>query len=140
MEKFVFLEHTADVLVEASGFSFEEALENAALAMFSTIASTEELGELDSIEIEERGESLEELAAFTLSSLLAEAQAEELFLKKFKVEEFKKLDGGFFVKGKAWGEEMSAEKGKTDVKAVTHHECKVWQEGSTWKLRVLLDI
>ncbi len=140
MDKFVFLEHTADVLFEAQGFSFEEALENAALAMFSTISDVGALAEDESVELEERGESLEELSAFVLSDLLAESEAQELFLKEFKVSEFKKLDGGFYLKGVALGESMSPEKGKANVKAVTHHECKVWQEGNLWKVRVLLDI
>ncbi len=140
MERFVFLEHTSDVLFESQGLSFEEAMENAALAMFSTIADVDSLGSIEEVEVEERAETLEDLAAFVLSDLLSESQAEGLFLKKFKVLEFSKPDGGYLLKGKAWGCAMDGGVGKNDVKAVTHHECKVSQAGVLWKIRVLLDI
>ncbi|MFQ5406186.1 MAG: archease [Candidatus Micrarchaeia archaeon] len=139
MDKFVFLEHTADVLFESSGFSFEEALENAALAMFSTIADADKLSTLKDVEVEERAETLEELAAYTLSDLLYEGQSNELFFKDFKITEFKKAGQGYLLKGRARGSPMNPQTGKTDVKAVTHHECKVRQDEKLWKIKVLLD-
>jgi len=140
MEPFVFLEHTADVLFEAHGFSFEEALQNAAAAMFSTIAKVDELGELKRSRVEERAETLEELAVYLLSDLLAESESREVFFKKFVVEKFEKKDGGYSATGMAFGEPMTPEKGAAHVKAVTMHEAKVSQEGNLWKIRVLLDV
>lgn len=135
-----FLEHTADVLFEASGGSFEEALEAAADALFETICDVNQVGEKKRIDVSEKAGNLEDLVAFTLSDLLSEMEAEELFLKKFKVENFGKREGGFFIEGKAYGAEMNPEVGKTVVKGVTHGMLKVEGKKGKWKIRVLLDI
>ncbi len=140
MEKFIFLEHTADILFEARGFTLEEAIQNAALAMMSTIASVEDLSCNEYVKIEERAENLDELLVFTLSTLLSTAEAKEMFFKEFKVESLKKEAQGYVVKGMACGEQSSAEKGKTPVKAVTMHEAKVWKDKNIWKVRIILDI
>jgi len=141
MEKFVFHEHVVDVLFESFGFSFEEALENAALAMFTVIADVEKVKGDEKIEVEEKAESLEELVAYTLSSLLSELDSREMFFSKFAVSSFKKIKEGFAVKGVAYGSPAEPELGRTFVKAVTYHEIKVEQrENGQWHIHVLLDI
>jgi len=140
MEKFVFLDHKADILFEAEGFTFEEALQNAALAMFTTIADVAELHCGEHVKIEERAESLDELAVFTLSSILSKGDAMELFFKDFKINSFKKEKAGYTIEGVACGETSSSEKSKNSVKAVTMHEAKVWKDRNIWKIRILLDI
>ena len=140
MEKFVFFEHTADVFFEAYGFSFEEAFRNAALAMFSVISKTESLSEEETVEVSEEAENMEDLVSFALSDLLSESDSRELFFSRIDVSEFSQEEGKFSLKCTAYGEPMSPEKGKTTVKAVTHHETNVEKEGNMWKIRILLDI
>lgn len=143
MKKFVFLQHVADVLFEASGKTFPEALEGAAQALFETIADTKQLAKKEKVAVEEKAPSLEELTVFVLSDLLSASQTRELFLKEFSVKEFKerrKKQKEFFVKGVAAGERARMEVGKTDVKAVTFHELRVAREEDEWKIRVLLDV
>ena len=135
-----FLEHTADVLFEASGDSFEEALEAAADALFGTICDAGKVGERKVVEVSDKADNLEDLVAFTLSDLLSEMDAEELFLKRFKVDNFGKREGGFFIEGKAHGSEMNPAIGRTVVKGVTHGMLKVEEQKGKWKIRVLLDI
>jgi len=135
-----FLEHTADVLFEASGDSFEEALEAAADALFETICDVKMVGEGKEVEVSEKAGNLEDLVAFALSDLLSEMEAEELFLKRFRVEKFAKKGDEFFVQGKAYGSAMDPKIGRTVVKGVTHGMLKVEEKGGKWKLRVLLDI
>ncbi len=159
-KKIVFLEHVSDVLFEARGATFAEALENAAFAMFETIADPNKLDESKKFVVEETGDSLEELAVFTLGKLLSESSVNELFLKRFKVIEFTEKTGGteakgeetesqgkrgsgkktFFVRGVAFGSPATREAGRTDVKAVTFHEARVEQRGGEWVVRILLDI
>ncbi len=150
-KKIVFLEHVSDVLFEARGATFAEALENAAFAMFETIADPNKLNESKKFVVEETAGSLEELAVFTLGKLLSESSVNELFLKRFKVIEFTEKTGEtegkrgsgkktFFVRGVAFGSPATREAGRTDVKAVTFHEARVEQRGSEWVVRSLLDI
>ena len=140
MKSHRFLEHTADVLLEASGSSFEEALESAADGMFETIADSGKLGEGRRIKISEKAPDLESLVVFTLSDLLGEMEAEEIFLKRLNVERFGKEAGNFVLEATAYGSEQDPKLGKIVVKAVTHHLLKVEENGEIWKIRVLFDI
>lgn len=140
MKSHRFLEHTADVLLEASGSSFEEAFEAAAEGMFETIADAGKLGEGRQVEIKEKAPDLESLVVFTLSGLLGEMEAEEIFLKRLKVERFEKAGGNFVLEAIAYGSEQDPKLGKIVVKAVTHHLLKVEEKKGSWKIRILLDI
>lgn len=141
IKKHVFLEHTADVLFEASGDSFEEALEAAADALFETVADTKKVGRSRKVEVEERTGDLGELAVFTLSDLLSEMDAEELFFSEFKVREFaREKEGSYRLKGEAFGSPADPKVGRTVVKGVTHGMLKVEEKNGKWKLRMLLDI
>lgn len=139
-KKFRFLEHTADVMFEAFGKSFGEALENAALALFETIADTRKIKPKTRIALEEKAEKLEDLASFVLSDLVAESDARELFFKKIAAKKFVKKDGNYFIRVVAAGEPYSVENGRTHVKAVTRHETQVEEKDGKWRIRILLDI
>ncbi len=140
MERYKFLDHKVDVLLESYGFKLEEAIENAGQAMFDTIADTSKLKSEEKVKVEENADSLEELVVFTLGDLISEADSRELFFKHFKVTSLKQVDGQWMLKGYAVGSEMEPELGGTVVKAVTHHECSAKKEGNMWTIRVLLDI
>ncbi|MDD5318086.1 MAG: archease [Candidatus ainarchaeum sp.] len=143
MKSHRFLEHTADALFEASGDSFEEALEAAADALFETVADTSKIRSVKTFKIGESAGSREDLVVFTLSRLLSEMDAGEAFFKEFKVEELKAGvgAGGFSVTGEARGAPANPKIGRIVVKAVTHHLLQVREgDGGKWSIRVLLDI
>ena len=137
--KYRFLEHTADVLFESYGNSFEEALENAAEAMFSVMCDTGKLKEERSFVVEEEADSLENLTVFTLSAILSQSEIDEVLPKRFRVEKFSKSGGVFSISGKVHGGKWESGKVKTDIKAVTHHLIKV-EGDKKFTIRVLLDI
>ncbi|NYZ75727.1 archease [Candidatus Micrarchaeota archaeon] len=139
MGKYRFLEHTADVLFEAYGKSFEEALENAAEAMFVVMCDTGRLEEDRSFIVEEQADSLENLTVFTLSAILSQSEISEVLPKRFKVEKFEKKGGVFSARGRVFGGKWEGAKVKTNIKAVTHHLIKVEGNGK-FTVRVLLDI
>ncbi len=140
MKPFKFFDHTADILYEATGRTFEEALQNAALALFETTADLGKVAAAKSVPIKEAAPTLNELATHVLSDLVAERDARGLFFKSFKVEKFAKTSKGFELEGIAKGSPMQAEAGKLDVKAVTHHQTRVTEAKGKWTIRVLLDI
>ncbi|MBU1197695.1 archease [Candidatus Micrarchaeota archaeon] len=140
-DKYRFLDHTADVLFEAFGSTYEETLSHAALALFSTIAHVDDLQESHRFEVRAEAESLEELTNFVLSDVLSESDSSELFFKSFHVRQFQKTEHGFRLVGEARGEPYSPEKGEMHVKAVTHHQTLVeHQANGRWRIRILLDI
>ena len=144
MEEFAFKEHDRGVLFEAYGFSFENALENAAGALFSVMAETGKVHEKEKVLVEEKASTLEELAAFVLSDLHDEVGAREIFLKEFKATHFAAVDGAFEFKGTAYGSEAQPEMAGKIVKGVVAEKVKVEKaekNGSEhWTITVLLDV
>ena len=130
-----YLEHKADLLIEASGKDFPEALEWAAKGMADAIAN---VGERDSFRIEREADTLEDLVVDTLAGLLAESEVLEIPFSKFKVKKFEKKGGKFKIAGIAYGEKDAPKKGT--VKAVTYHELKVREDGGKVTILVLLDV
>ncbi|MBI5226360.1 archease [Candidatus Micrarchaeota archaeon] len=137
---FKFFDHTADILYEGYGATFEEALENASLALFETIADLKKVKTTKSVAIREWAPNYDELAVRVLSDLVAQRDARGLFFKTFTVTNLVAKDGGFSLEGVAKGSAMSPTAGLLDVKAVTHHETKAFEKKGKWTVRVLLDI
>ncbi|MFA4946459.1 MAG: archease [Candidatus Micrarchaeia archaeon] len=135
-----FLEHKADVLFEATAESFPALAEEAAAALFETMAHTTKLKPSESVVIEARAKSLDELLVFALGNLLSESDANNSFYKSFKVTAFERDGDSYFLKGMASGSRRTTDAGKIEVKAVTLHECSVAEKDGEWKARVLLDV
>ena len=129
-----YLEHKADLLIEATGPNFQEALESAAQGMFDAIARVKGS---DEVEIEQEGDSLEDLVAHTLSQLLSESDAGEIPFFKFKVASFERTPK-LKLSGVAYGKKDAPRRGS--VKAVTYHELSVKEERGKVTIRVLLDV
>ncbi len=131
-----YLEHKADLLIEATGKDFPEALESAARGMADAIAK---VGEKDSFEIEREADSLGDLVVDVLAGLLAESEVLEMPFSRFEVKKFEKTKGKRFkLMGIAYGEKDAPKKGT--VKAVTYHELSVKEEKGKVTIRVLLDV
>ncbi|MEM3555155.1 MAG: archease [Candidatus Micrarchaeia archaeon] len=137
--KYRFLEHTADVLFEAYGDSFGEAVENAAAAMFDVMCYPERVDERIKFEVEEKANTLENLAVFTLSTILSECEVRGVLPKRFEVKSFSKKNAEYRLQGVVYGGEWESSKVKKDVKAVTHHMVKV-ERDKKFRIRMLLDI
>ncbi|MFH0835742.1 MAG: archease [Candidatus Micrarchaeota archaeon] len=135
-----YLEHKADVLIEATGKSFEKALESAAQAMFDTVAKTAELKRSEKIKLKFKARGMPQLLVGLLTELLVQQEIKEVFWKALKVTRFSEVEDGFEVEAEAVGSPYSPELGLTHVKAVTFHECKVTHEENKWVIRVLLDV
>lgn len=132
MQKYKFLEHTADIMFEAHGKSYPEALVNAAAAMFFVIGKARAT---EKISLSVSAQNIEELTVFALSDLLTASDTNEMVFSKMEVKKFdpKKLT----LEMEAWGEKKRP---RTSVKAVTHHELAVKEESGQWTIRILLDV
>jgi SHS2 domain-containing protein len=127
-----FLEHTADVMFEAYGKSYEQALENAAKAMFSVLGNA---GDKEKVDFFISAHNLEELTVQALADLLAYADTHEMVLSKVKVKTFDQKACSLVLE--AWGEKKRP---RDAVKAVTYHELMVQEDKSGWTIRILLDV
>ena len=140
--KFEFLEHTADVLIAAHGTTFEEALENAAFAMFEVMTDTDKVipAVEESVEVEAEDEYA--LLYNWLEALLVKSEVGGMLYSKFKILQLEDSDEGLKLKATVWGERFAAEKHpqKVAVKAVTYHRMEMIKEIGKVTLEFILDI
>ncbi|MCX8174806.1 MAG: archease [Candidatus Micrarchaeota archaeon] len=129
---FRFLEHTADIMFEAYGKSYPQALENAALALFSVIGKAKPKKRAV---LSLSAHSLEELTVQALSELLAYMDIHQVVFAKMKVLDFDPSRN--WLEMEAWGEKVRP---RDHVKAVTYHELMVKNEDGKWTIRILLDV
>lgn len=129
---YVFLDHTADIMFEAWGINFKEALQNAAHAMFSVMGSAREK---ESFTLREKAHSKEELVVYTLSALLSRAEAEEMVISRVEITELNEKENSLSIT--AYGEKKQP---RDAIKAVTFHELMLKEEKGKCTIRVLLDV
>ncbi|MEM1538673.1 MAG: archease [Candidatus Nezhaarchaeales archaeon] len=142
MTKFRFLNHTADVYIEAYGKDLKEAFENAALGMFEVIVNTGNVTASEELDISVEGSDLQSLLYNWLEELLYLFDAKGLVFSEFKVLRITIGEAVYRLEAKVRGEKFNPEKheGRTAIKAVTYSlmEVQVKPEGVT--LRFVLDI
>lgn len=139
---FKFLEHTADVYVEAWGKTLEEAFEQSALAMFEVITDTKTVEPNDKREVTVTAEDEYLLLYEWLEELLFLYDTENLVFSEFKVEISGDEDEGYTLSGLAKGEVFNREKHepRTEVKAITLNMMEIIKSKDLVKVRFVLDI
>jgi SHS2 domain-containing protein len=140
--KFEFLEHTADVLIAAHGQNFEEAFENAALAMFEVMTDTTKIDPTQEDAVEVEAEDEYALLYSWLEALLVKFEVNHVLYSKFKITSLQDTPEGFKLKANVWGEKFDAAKHpqKVAVKAVTYHRMEIIKEHDRTTLEFILDI
>jgi len=127
-----FLEHTSDIIIEAEGSSFENALEEVANGMITQMGSKKaKKSESIRLEIEER-ENKEDMVVAVLSEIVAVCDYEPFTPASARI---KKADKKIEVELK--GERKPPE---NIIKAVTYHGLKIERIESGWRITVLFDI
>jgi len=140
--KFRYLEHTADLKFEAFGKTLSEALENAALAMFSAIVELNEIEIKSEKKIGFRYENVEDLVHDWLNELLFLFSVDGWLFKEFKV---RVNEGEKTFAGVARGEVYNQKKHRLEleIKAITYHDLvveKIKHKGEIlWRVQVVCD-
>lgn len=129
-----FLEHTADMFLEAKGQTFQEALEQASLGMFSLMGG-KEATEKSSIVVKVNASTKDELVVLFLSEILAECEIREFTPVHLKIEKFNEKNGT--ITARIYGENKTP---KNIIKAVTYHQLDVVRGPDGWTIKVLFDI
>ena len=140
--KFEFLEHTADAYIAAHGTTMEEALANAALAMFEVMTDTEKVSPNHKEAVEVEAEDEYALLYSWLEALLVKFEVNHTLYSKFEVHSFKETKDGFKIKATVWGEKFNPEKHpqKVGVKAATYHQMEIIRQIDKVTLMFILDI
>ena len=141
-KSFKFLEHTADVYVEAYGTSLAEAFENAALATLDVMTELEKVeAKVEEIlEVEAPDEYA--LLYSWLEELLVKFELTGKLYSRFKISSIEKTPVGLKLKAKAWGEPYDPEKhpSKVGIKSITYHQMEIVKKPKSVTLRFILDV
>jgi len=139
---FKFLEHTADVYVEAYGASLEEAFENAALATLDVMTEPEKVEPKieDALEVEAPDEYA--LLYSWLEEILVKFELTDKLYSRFKISSIEKTPVGLKLKAKAWGELYDPEKhpSKVGIKSITYHRMEIVKKPRSVTVRFILDV
>jgi SHS2 domain-containing protein len=127
---------TSDVMFEAWGKDLKELFENSAMAMFEVICQLKRIEPKEKREVEVRGKDEKDLLLNWLQELIAMVDIEAMFFSRFEIREISPTR----LRATVRGEEISPEKGKTVVKALTYHKFSLEKKAGKWKASVTLDI
>ena len=133
-EGFRYLDHVTDALIEAYGSTFDEAFENSARGLVSTMFDLSNISPNLEVKIEARGHDLYSLFYDWLEKVMLVILTEKIILSDFKVKISSTEKIGdhctYFLSCTARGEHLDLEKHhfKIEIKAVTYHEMQIKQE------------
>lgn len=139
---FRFLDHTADVYIEAYGRDLKEAFEKAALGMFEVMVNTENVAASEGLRVSVEGNDLQSLLYNWLEELLYLFESKGLVFSEFKVLRIAVEEGSYRLEAEVRGEKFNPEKheGRTAIKAVTYSLMEIQEKPEGVTLRFVLDI
>jgi SHS2 domain-containing protein len=109
--KFDYLEHTADAYIAAYGATMEEAMGNAALAMFEVMTDTTKVAAAQKENVEVEAEDEYALLYNWLEALLVKFEVNGMVYSRFEVQPIKETEDGYRLKATVYGEKFDPSKG-----------------------------
>ena len=135
MEKFVFLEHTADVKFQAFGNTLEEMTENSFLALKQAMFGKAKINSSKTKVIKAKGKDMESMIYNFLEEVIYFADAGEFLTSKIKDLKIK----GFVMEATLMGDKPEKYSLSNNIKAVTYNEMFVKKQDNKWVCQVVLD-
>lgn len=136
MEKYKFLEHTADVKFQSFGKTLEDAFENAAYALAETMTKGVKIQEKVKWKIDATGKDLNSLLYNFLEEFLFLLDAENWILSKILSIKIENEE----LEAEVIGDNASNYKISNDVKAITYNEMFVKEKEGIWTCQVVVDV
>jgi SHS2 domain-containing protein len=132
------IEHTADVGIEVTADSLPALFASAGEALYALIADRETINRHQDISIRATGNDRGELLHAWLCELLALFNVRGFIGKHCQIAHISDRE----VHGRVSGEQLNLKRHAfhTEIKGVTYHDFKVWQEAGTWHARVIFDV
>jgi SHS2 domain-containing protein len=132
------IEHTADLGVEIEAAELSGLFRAGAQALYSLIADPTGIEEKQELWVSAAGADWEELFHTWLRELLAQFNLKGFVGRRCEVN---KLTPGC-VEGRITGEILDLKRHRffTEIKGVTYHRFRVWQEDGGWRARVIFDV
>lgn len=130
--------HTADIGIRAFGVDLKELFENAAFAMFDTIADIEGLKKTVQREIKVEADNYEELLIAWLDELLYIFYTKQLIFSEFAIKELSEKRLIADVSGRPVG--ANRNRLKTEIKAATYSGLEIKKSGDGYQVEIIFDV
>jgi SHS2 domain-containing protein len=132
------IEHTADLGVEITAADLPALFASAGEVLYALIADPATIEIREAIKVSATGANPEDLLHTWLCELLALFNVEGFVGKRCEITYIS--DGQ--VQGRVSGEKLDLKRHAfhTEIKGVTYHDFKVWQDAGTWHARVIFDV
>lgn len=138
MQKFKFLEHTADIKFQAFGNSLEKTFENSALALKESITEKIKIKPLIEKNINIKGEDLPSLLYNFLEEFLFLLDSESFLFSK--IQEIKIDQKNLILKAIVLGDKAENYDFSNNVKAITYNDIFVKKQGKEWIAQIVIDV
>ena len=138
MPAFREIEHTADLGIEGDAVDLSALFAAAGEALFSLIADSAAIDERQSLTLSASGDGPEELLHAWLRELLAQFNINGFVAKRCEVRSIANDHVDGIIKGEKL--DLARHGFHTEIKGVTYHDFKVWQENGQWHARVIFDV
>ena len=130
--------HTADLGIEVETADLSGLFSEAAEALYGLVADSDDINPKEKIAVSAMGQGWEELFHAWLCELLAQFNLNGFVGKHCEIVSLMPER----VEGLISGECLDLERHRfyTEIKGVTYHHFKVWQEDGMWRARVIFDV
>jgi protein archease len=132
------IEHTADLGVEITAADLPALFASAGEALYALIADPATIENREAIKVSATGANPEDLLHAWLCELLALFNVQGFVGKRCEIAYISDEQ----VQGRVNGETLDLKRHvfHTEIKGVTYHDFKVWQETGAWHARVIFDV
>jgi len=132
------IEHTADLAIEVTADSLSELFSTTGEALFALIADPKTIEGRNEISVTANGKGPEELLHAWLRELLAQFNLKNFIAVHCKIDQLTDE----YVAGTITGDNLDLNRHRfyTEIKGVTYHDFKVWQENGHWYARIIFDV
>lgn len=139
---FSYLDHQADVGIEATGSSAGEALQAGVQGMLELMVDIGTVEPVSSVPVSAEGADLGGLFVALLNAVLAQRDISGHFFQTFELDRLEDTDGRLHAEGRLLGEpvDLSRHDVANEVKAATYSGLRAIEEPDHVLLRCLLDI
>lgn len=137
-----YLDHIADIGLQATGETFAQALEDAGQGLLALLVVTDTVDARHAATIEAMATDPAALLVAFLNAIIAEQDIRRWFFGRVQVENVDEIDGSWQVKATLWGEPVDLDRHEVanEVKAATYAGLKAEIEPGSVLLRCVLDI
>jgi SHS2 domain-containing protein len=137
-----YLDHEADIGLEATGASLEEALRDGVRGLLALLVDPETVEPRQAVPVQATASDPGSLFVALLNAVLAAVDLHGMFFRDFELTHLEQVDDHWVVEGTLWGEpiDLNRHAVEIEVKAATYGGLLAEENEAGWHLRCVLDL